>query len=46
MNLRRFLVVTVLALTACKPPFNAGVFGSTEALYRGRHEGVQRKALG
>jgi outer membrane protein assembly factor BamD len=33
MNLRRFLVVTVLALTACKAPFNAGGFGSTEALY-------------
>jgi len=33
MNLRRFLIVTVLAAVACKQPFNAGAFGSTEALY-------------
>jgi len=33
MKLRRFLVVTVLAAMACKAPFNAGAFGSTEALY-------------
>lgn len=33
MNLRRFLVVTVLLGMACKTPFNAGAFGSTEALY-------------
>ncbi len=32
---RRFLVVTVLALAACKQPFNAGAYGSTEALYAG-----------
>jgi outer membrane assembly lipoprotein YfiO len=33
MNLRHFLNVTVLAAVACKHPFNAGAFGSTEALY-------------
>jgi len=33
MNLRHFLIVTVLAAVACKQPFNAGAFGSTEALY-------------
>jgi len=33
MNLRRLLVVTVIAMMACKAPFNAGGFGSTEALY-------------
>lgn len=32
---RRFLIVTVLALAACKQPFNAGAFGGTEALYAG-----------
>jgi outer membrane assembly lipoprotein YfiO len=30
---RRFLIITMLALAACKAPFNAGGFGSTEALY-------------
>ena len=33
MNLRRLVVVAILALSACKPVFNAGGFGSTEALY-------------
>ena len=33
MNLRRLLVVATLAFAACKPVFNAGAFGSTEALY-------------
>jgi outer membrane protein assembly factor BamD len=30
---RRILIALVLVLTACKAPFNAGGFGSTEALY-------------
>ena len=34
MNVRRFLIVAVVALAACKPQFNAGAFGSTEALYQ------------
>src|SRR5688572_33430701 len=33
MKLSRVLVVCLIALTACKPPFNAGGFGSTDALY-------------
>lgn len=33
MNFRRLLIFTVLAAMACKPQFNAGGFGSTEALY-------------
>jgi outer membrane assembly lipoprotein YfiO len=34
MNVRRLLILTALAsLAACKPQFNAGAFGSTEALY-------------
>lgn len=33
MTLRRILVLTMLAATACKPTFNAGGFGSTDALY-------------
>jgi outer membrane assembly lipoprotein YfiO len=33
MNPRRYLIVAVLAAMACKPQFNAGGFGSTEALY-------------
>lgn len=33
MNLMRFLAVAILAVSACKPVFNAGAFGSTEALY-------------
>ena len=33
MSVRRFLVLSLLVASACKPPFNAGGFGSTEALY-------------
>ena len=33
MSVRRFLIVGLLFAAACKPPFNAGGFGSTEALY-------------
>jgi outer membrane protein assembly factor BamD len=33
MNLRRLLIVGILASAACKPVFNAGAFGSTDALY-------------
>ena len=33
MILMRFLAVTILALGGCKAVFNAGAFGSTEALY-------------
>lgn len=34
MSVRRFLIVSLLFVAAaCKPPFNAGSFGSTEALY-------------
>lgn len=33
MNLRGGLVLVVLAAMACKPAFNAGGFGSTDALY-------------
>ena len=33
MKLRSFLMVAIVALAACKPEFNAGAFGSTEALY-------------
>jgi outer membrane assembly lipoprotein YfiO len=33
MNLMRFLAVSILVVSACKPVFNAGAFGSTEALY-------------
>lgn len=32
MIVRRFLIAAVLALSACKPPFNAGAYGNTEAL--------------
>ncbi len=36
MSLKRFLIagMTILAVTACKPVFNAGSFGSTDALYQ------------
>ncbi len=36
MSLKRYLIVgiTILAATACKPVFNAGSFGSTDALYQ------------
>ena len=35
MNLRRFLILgTLAALTACKPTFNAGAFGSTDYVSR------------
>ena len=35
MNLRRFFILgTLAALTACKPVFNAGAFGSTDELYK------------
>ena len=33
MSLMRFLAVSVLVASACKPVFNAGAFGSTDALY-------------
>ena len=33
MRLMRFLAVSVLVASACKPVFNAGAFGSTDALY-------------
>lgn len=33
MRLRSLLVVAIVALAACKPQFNAGAYGSTEALY-------------
>ncbi|MEO8578275.1 MAG: outer membrane protein assembly factor BamD, partial [Gemmatimonadales bacterium] len=33
MNVRRGLVLTMLVAVACKPQFNAGGFGSTDALY-------------
>ena len=33
MNVRRFLIVAILVATACKPPFNAGMYANTEALY-------------
>lgn len=34
MNMRRFLILGIIAgIAACKPVFNAGAFGSTEALY-------------
>ncbi len=33
MNSRRLLIAAVLVAAACKPQFNAGGFGSTEALY-------------
>ena len=33
MRLVRFLAVSVLVASACKPVFNAGAFGSTDALY-------------
>lgn len=33
MNVRRILVLSVLVAVACKPQFNAGGFGSTDALY-------------
>ena len=33
MNLKRILIVAALVMAACKPVFNAGAFGSTEALY-------------
>ena len=33
MSVRRFLILSLLVASACKPPFNAGGFGSTEALY-------------
>ncbi len=34
MSLKRFLLIGILAATACKPVFNAGSFGSTDALYQ------------
>ena len=33
MNLKSFMVVSLLLAGACKPVFNAGGFGSTDALY-------------
>jgi outer membrane assembly lipoprotein YfiO len=33
MKLRFLLLAAMLSTAACKPPFNAGGFGSTEALY-------------
>jgi outer membrane assembly lipoprotein YfiO len=33
MRLMRFLAASVLVASACKPVFNAGAFGSTDALY-------------
>lgn len=33
MNLRSLVTAAVLASAACRPAFNAGAFGSTEALY-------------
>ena len=33
MRLMRFLVAAILVASACKPVFNAGAFGSTDALY-------------
>jgi outer membrane protein assembly factor BamD len=33
MNLKRILFFIALSAAACKPVFNAGAFGSTEALY-------------
>lgn len=33
MNLKRIFIVVALLTAACKPVFNAGSFGSTEALY-------------
>lgn len=33
MNLRSLVIAAVLASAACKPVFNAGSFGNTEALY-------------
>ena len=33
MRLMRFLAVSILLASACKPVFNAGAFGSTDALY-------------
>src|SRR4030095_9053149 len=43
MNVKRFLVVAVLALVACKTPFNAGAFGNTEALYAAAMKEVKAK---
>ena len=34
MSSRRFLIALVVALAACKPEFNAGAYGSTDALYQ------------
>jgi outer membrane protein assembly factor BamD len=34
MSPRRFLIALVVALAACKPEFNAGAYGSTDALYQ------------
>jgi outer membrane protein assembly factor BamD len=34
MNLRRFLILGIVAAAACRPVFNAGAFGSTEELYQ------------
>jgi outer membrane assembly lipoprotein YfiO len=34
MNVRSFLVASIVALAACKPEFNAGAFPNTDALYR------------
>ena len=34
MNLRRFLILGIVASMACRPVFNAGAFGSTEELYQ------------
>jgi outer membrane assembly lipoprotein YfiO len=33
MRVMRFLAVSILVASACKPVFNAGAFGSTDALY-------------
>lgn len=34
MNLRRFLILGIVAAMACRPAFNAGAFGSTEELFQ------------
>ena len=33
MKMKSLLILAVISLAACKPPFSAGAFGSTEALY-------------
>ena len=34
MNLRRFLILGIVAAMACRPAFNAGAFGGPEELFQ------------